>query len=314
MQDAWHSGLADVEETRSLWSPASRRSRSSSGGGCAGQAGAKRVLGHWNTWRRSSIGKADPRSATLAHRRSATVPRCSSSSPRRGASALPGVVESSGAVAFGRRAAGAGWSTPICWRRRYGLVGTSRRLRHRARYHIVTDDGQVSFPFDIGIDLSMGRSGRWQRAFLLPAGLHRHCRTLSQGPWVHASGRRQGPARREMLLHDAGDYPSTAPRSATALFWLLRRIATSPRPPTIPTSPSRATECRSPRRGSMGTGVAESVREPSGGFRTRPARNITAYGTNARRTCRPTRTEKSVRVATAGRSRTWRTRGALPGS
>jgi len=267
-----------------------------------GKQVAKRVLAHWNTWRRSSIGKADPPFSHLGASQVGYGPSMLKqfTSARRFGS-FQVVVESSGAVAFAGGPPARVVHTELLGDVGTVFVGDFTALAAPGRYHIVTDDGQVSFPFDIGIDLFDGPVRAVQRAFYYQRAFTAIAAPYAQGPWVHASDAGKAPPGVKMGWHDAGDYSIYSATLGNALFWLLEAysdFAPTSDDTNIPESGNGVPDLLDEAR--WGLEWLMSVREPSGGFRnTTCQEHYGRYGTNAPEDVPPYKNGEVGTIATA---------------
>jgi endoglucanase len=202
------------------------------------------------------------------------------SSPRRFASFQ--VVTDNGEVAFRGGPPVREVPTDALGALRTVWVGDFTPLRMAGRYHIITDDGISSYPFDIGpgvfdsVVRAVQRAFYYQRAFTEIDAEH------ARGPWVHASDAALAPAGVVKGWHDAGDFSIYSASTNSALFWLLSAVADfSPQEDStgIPESGNGVPDLLDEAR--WGLEWLLSVQGSGGGFyNTTCEERYGAYGTN----------------------------------
>jgi endoglucanase len=245
---------------------------------------AKRALGQWNGWRRESIRRVEPPFSHLAASQVGYGPsmRKEFTSPRRFGS-FRVVAEPGGAVAFAGGPPVRAVHTDVLGDIETVWIGDFTALATPGRYHVVTDDGQVSFPFDVAADVfdplvrAVQRSFYYQRAFTAVDAAH------AEGPWVHPSDADRAPPGVRAGWHDAGDYSLYSASLGNALFWLLEAysdFAPASDQTNIPESSNGVPDLLDEAR--WGLEWLLSVQDASGGFRnTTCQEGYGPYGTNA---------------------------------
>jgi endoglucanase len=245
---------------------------------------AKRALGQWNGWRRESIRSVEPPFSHLATSQVGYGPsmRKEFTSPRR-FGGFRVVAEPGGAVAFAGGPPVRAVNTDVLGDIETVWIGDFTALAAPGRYHVVTDDGQVSFPFDVAADVfdplvrAVQRSFYYQRAFTAVDAAH------AEGPWVHPSDADRAPPGVRAGWHDAGDYSLYSASLGNALFWLLEAysdFAPASDQTNIPESSNGVPDLLDEAR--WGLEWLLSVQDASGGFRnTTCQEGYGAYGTNA---------------------------------
>ena len=245
---------------------------------------AKRIRGHWNHWRRDALRRVEPPFSHLAASQVGYGPsmRKELTSPRRFGS-FRVVLEPGGAVAFSGGPPVRTVHTDLLGNVETVWIGDFTPLAAPGRYHVVTDDGQLSFPFDVGADVfdkpvrAVQRSFYYQRAFTAIDAAH------AEGPWVHSSDAGAAPPGVRAGWHDAGDYSIYNASLTKAVFWLLEAYSdfapTSDRT-NIPESSNGVPDLLDEAR--WGLEWLLSVQDGSGGFRnTTCQEGYGPYGTNA---------------------------------
>jgi endoglucanase len=179
-------------------------------------------------------------------------------------------------------------------------VGDFTPLRAVGRYHIVTNDGISSYPFDIGPVVfdstvrAVERAFYYQRAFTEIDAEH------AQGPWVHASDAGLAPPGVVKGWHDAGDFSLYSASTNSALFWMLSAVADfAPREDDtgIPESGNGVPDLLDEAR--WGLEWLLSVQEPGGGFRNAICQErYGPYGTNRPERMPPYRAGEVGTIAT----------------
>jgi endoglucanase len=161
-------------------------------------------------------------------------------------------------------------------------VGDFTPLRDSGRYHIVTDNGLTSYPFNIGPRVFDSAVRAVQRAFYYQRAFTGIDAAHAEGPWVHASDAALAPLGVVKGWHDAGDFSVYSASTNSALFWLLSAFADfSPGEDDtgIPESGNGVPDLLDEAR--WGLEWLLSVQELSGGFHnTTCQEHYGPYGTN----------------------------------
>src|SRR5438552_1813913 len=263
---------------------------------------AKRALGHWNSRNRFKMKVVERPFTHLAASQVGYGPSMSKEfTSARSFDGFRITSERDGATVF----AGAG---PVRKVRTNLLgpidtvfVGDFSPLRTPGRYRVVADNGDTSFPFEIGqgvFDPALRAIQRWfyyQRAFTEIDAAH------AEGPWVHPSDADKAPPGVRKGWHDAGDFTVYSASLNTALFWLLEAFSDF-KPAAddtgIPESGNGVPDLLDEAR--WGLEWLLSVQDASGGFR-----NVTcqdqygAYGTNSPQSVPPYKDGEVGTLATA---------------
>jgi len=244
---------------------------------------AKRTLGSWNSRKRSALRVVERPLAHLALSQVGYGP----SMPKQFTSArsfgsFQVVSERDGAVASAGGAPLRTVRTDILGPIDTVWIGDFSALSAAGRYRIVADNGESSFPFQIGggvFDWPVRAVQRWfyyQRAFTAIDARH------AEGPWMHPSDADKAPPGVRMGWHDAGDLSIYSTSLNTALFWLLEAFSDF-RPTAddtnIPESGNGVPDLLDEAR--WGVEWLLSVQDASGGFRnTTCQEHYAPYGTN----------------------------------
>jgi endoglucanase len=244
---------------------------------------AKRALRHWNSRKRFAMRTAERPFAHLAVSQIGYGP----SMPKRFTSArsfggFRVVREPEGALVLAGGPPLRTVKTDILGAIDAVFIGDFSALGTPGRYQIVADNGEGSFPFEIGpgvFDLPLRAVQRWfyyQRAFTAIDAAH------AEGPWVHPSDADKAPPGVRMGWHDAGDFSLYSASLNTALFWLLEAFSDF-RPTAddtnIPESGNGVPDLLDEAR--WGLEWLLSVQEASGGFRnTTCVEHYGSYGTS----------------------------------
>ncbi|TMB29873.1 MAG: hypothetical protein E6J65_02320 [Deltaproteobacteria bacterium] len=244
---------------------------------------AKRALRHWNSRNRFAIRVVESPFAHLAASQVGYGPSMSKQfSSAKESGGFRAIRERDGAVVFVGGAPVRSVKTDLLGAIDKVWIGDFSGLDAPARYRIEADNGDASFPFEIGpqvFDQPVRAVQRWfyyQRAFTAIDAAH------AEGPWVHPSDAEKAPPGVRMGWHDAGDLSIYSASLNTALFWLLEAYSDF-RPAddatNIPESGNGVPDLLDEAK--WGLEWLLSVQDPSGGFR-----NVTcqerygAYGTN----------------------------------
>jgi len=245
---------------------------------------AKRALAHWNSRKRFAMRGNELPFAHLAAsqvgygpsmRKQFTAPH-----PFHG---FRVVNEADGAAAF---TGGApvqtiqtdilGPQIPTVW------LGDFSALTIPGRYHVVTDGGETSFPFDIRPDVFDATVRAVQRWFYYQRSFTAIDRAHAEGPWTHPSDADRAPPGVRAGWHDAGDFSIYSASLNTALFWLLETWSDFAPPAddtNIPESGNGIPDLLDEAR--WGLEWLLSVQDASGAFRnTTCQENYGPYGTN----------------------------------
>jgi endoglucanase len=244
---------------------------------------AKRALGSWYSRKRLAMKVVERPFAHLAASQVGYGP----SMPKQFSSArsfgkFQVTSERDGAVAFAGGAPVRTVRTDILGAIDTVWIGDFSALSTAGRYRIVADNGDSSFPFEIGPDVfdrpvrAVQRWFYYQRAFTAVDATH------AEGPWVHPSDADKAPPGVRMGWHDAGDLSVYSTSLNTALFWLLETFHDF-RPTAddtnIPESGNGVPDLLDEAR--WGLEWLLSVQDASGGFRnTTCEEDYGPYGTN----------------------------------
>jgi len=180
-------------------------------------------------------------------------------------------------------------------------IGDFSALTRPGRYHLVTDGGLRSHPFDVGpavFDVPLRAVQRvfyFQRAFTAVDAAH------AEGPWVHGSDAALAPPGVRKGWHDAGDFSVYSASMNTAVYWMLEAasdFAPADDDTGIPESGNGVPDLLDEAR--WGLEWLLSVQDPSGGFRNTTCQDrYGPYGTNAPDTVPPYRHGEVGTLATA---------------
>jgi len=244
---------------------------------------AKRALRHWNSRNRFALKVVERPFAHLAASQVGYGPSMSKqfSSPR-GFDGFRIVGERDAAAVFTGAAPVRSVRTNLLGPIETVFIGDFSALRTPGRYRIVANNGDDSYPFDVGpevFDRPLRAIQRWfyyQRAFTEIDAAH------AEGPWVHPSDADKAPPGVRKGWHDAGDFTVYSASLNTGLFWLLEAFSDfkpAADDTNIPESGNGVPDLLDEARWALEWLL--SVQHASGGFR-----NVTcqdqygAYGTN----------------------------------
>lgn len=106
-----------------------------------------------------------------------------------------------------------------------GWIGDFSAMAAPGRYHLVTDTGAVSHPFDIATTVFDPAVRATQRAFYYQRAFTAIEAPYAEGPWQHASDVAAAPAGIRRGWHDAGDFSLYNMTTVSSLFWLLEAFS-----------------------------------------------------------------------------------------
>ena len=106
-----------------------------------------------------------------------------------------------------------------------GWIGDFSALATPGRYHLVTDMGAVSHPFQVATTVFDPAVRATQRAFYYQRAFTAVQAPYAEGPWVHASDAAAAPAGIRRGWHDAGDFSLYNMTTVSSLFWLLEAFS-----------------------------------------------------------------------------------------
>jgi endoglucanase len=179
-------------------------------------------------------------------------------------------------------------------------VGDFTPLRIPGRYHLVTDDGLSSYPFDVSPGVFQAAVRAVQRAFYYQRAFTEIDAGHAQGSWVHASDAALAPPGIAKGWHDAGDFSLYSASTNSALFWLLSAIADfSPQEDDtgIPESGNGVADLLDEAR--WGLEWLLSAQQPNGGYpNTTCQEHYGPYGTNRPERMPPYRAGEVGTIAT----------------
>ena len=180
-------------------------------------------------------------------------------------------------------------------------IGDFSRLERPGRYHIVTDNGLTSHPFEVGPGVFDGPLRAIQRGFYFQRAFTEIDAAHAQGPWVHASDAAKAPLGVRKGWHDAGDFSIYSASLNTALYWMLEAMndfAPADDNTGIPESGNGVPDLLDEAR--WGLEWLLSVQEASGGFLNTTCQDgYGPYGTNSPETVPPYHNGEVGTLATA---------------
>ena len=132
------------------------------------------------------------------------------------------VVDESGAIAWRGGAPVGQVDSDVLGEIRTAWIGDFSALNTPGRYHLRTDTGDTSYPFDVEATVfdpvvrAVQRAFYFQRAFTAIEPRH------AEGPWTHGDDRDKAPPGIVRGWHDAGDFSLYNLSAASSVFWLLQ--------------------------------------------------------------------------------------------